>query len=337
MELQRIRYFVAVAEELSFTKAARKLRIAQPPLSRQIRILETAVGAKLLERNTTHVSLTNAGRLFLNDARIILRQVAQAMDIARNSNSGETGLIRIGIGKGLGEMVSRIVYHYLEAHHGVEIAFKDIPSGYQADALVAHKIDFGFLRPPIDTARLASAHLFDERFSVVLRKSSPLAKFKYLKLKQLVNEPLLLIDRNLSPGVYDKTLEMFRIAGLTPNVVPTETLAHDEGGAVLVASGRGIHIMVGKHPYFPYFQDKLTAIPLHESSASIGVFAVWQNDEGAKVVLDFAAFVQATFKDKPKLVDLTKDLDHVLTAGLSKDNRTPKKPFRSRTVRRRAR
>src|SRR4029077_4474419 len=153
-----------------------------------------------------------------------------------------------------------------------------------AEASPPHKIAFRFLPPPIDTARLASVHLFDERFSVVVRKSSPLAKFKHLKLKQLVKEPLLLINRNLSPGVYDKVLEMFRIAGLTPNIVPTETFAHDEGGAVLVASGRGIYVMVGRHPCSPCFQDKLTAVPLHESPASIGVFAVWQNDERAKVV-----------------------------------------------------
>jgi hypothetical protein len=95
--------------------------------------------------------------------------------------------------------------------------------------------------------------------------------------------------------------------------------------------------MVGRHPYFPYFQDKLTAIPLHESSASIGVFAVWQNDERAKVVLDFADFVQAMFKDKPKLVDLTQDFEHVFRAGLSKGNRSPKKQFRSQAVTRRAR
>jgi DNA-binding transcriptional LysR family regulator len=325
VELRRLRHFVAVAEELSFTKAATKLQITQPPLSRQIALLEKELGVRLLERDTARVVLTAAGRLFLNEARVVLRHVAQAIEIARRSNVGETGMIRVGIGKGLGAIVSKVIYKYQDLHPGVEIDIKDIPSGLQTEALVNRTIDIGFLRPPIDKTRLTSARLFDERFSVVVRKLSPLAKFKQLRLKQLAKESLLLINRNLSAGVYDGTLELYRKAGLSPNVIPTETLARDEAGAILVAAGRGIYIAVGKHPYHPSFADELTAIPLHERSASIGVFAAWRKEEQTRVVVDFAKLVRIFFKVSPKLLDLTQDSPNLFDRAFSKGGRSAKK------------
>ena len=195
MELRQLRYFVAVAEELNFTKAARRMQIAQPPLSRQIRDLEREIGVRLFERNSARVFLTDAGNRFLNEAHTVLRNAARAIEVARQAKNGESGTVRIGIAKGLGEVVSRVINRHLRLLPGVEIDVQDIASGFQSEALVAGRIDVGFLRPPIDTTKLSSEPLFAERFSVVLPRSNPLAKRKQLRLKHLLNQPLLLIDR----------------------------------------------------------------------------------------------------------------------------------------------
>jgi len=318
MELRQLRYFVAVAEELSFTKAAKRLGIAQPPLSRQIQGLESEIGVKLCERNSSRVFLTDAGRRFLHEARVVLQHAARAIEIARRAKEGEVGTVRIGIGKGLGDIVSRVINRHLRTFPGVEIDVRDIASGMQTQALSTREIDVGFLRPPIDGMRFRSEQLFRERMSVVLKRSSPLAKNRGLRLRELAKEPVLLIDRNISPGAYDKTVELYRAAGLAPKVVPTQTMPYDEAGAILVDSGRGIYLAVGKNPCHPSFADRLIAIPLTDSAATLGVHIVWRKDEQEKSILSFVAFTRKMFEAVPDVIDLTRDADDIFDRTAAK-------------------
>ena len=222
MELRHLRYFVMVAEELNFTRAAKRLDIAQPVLSRQIHDLELEIDVRLFERNSSHVFLTDAGNRFLSEARVVLQHAAQAIEVAKQVHSGEAGTLRVAIAKGLGDVASRIINGYLRISPGVEVDVRNIPSGYQSDAFDDRKIDIGFMRPPLSNPQLASSLLFEERFSVVLRKSSPLAKRKRIRLKDLAQETVLMIDRNISPGFNEKMLELFRNAGIAPRMIPTE-------------------------------------------------------------------------------------------------------------------
>lgn len=332
MELRQLRYFVAVAEELNFTKAARRMQIAQPPLSRQIRDLEREIGVRLFERNSARVFLTDAGSRFLNEAHTVLRNAARAIEVARQAKTGESGTVRIGIAKGLGEVVSRVINRHLRLLPGVEIDVQDMASGFQSEALVAGRIDVGFLRPPIDTIKLNSRPLFEERFSVVLPRSNPLAKHKHLRLKHLVSQPLLLIDRPISSGVYDKTLDLYHNAGLSPTIVPTQTMVHDEAGAILVDSGKGIYIAVGRNPYHPSFADRLTALPLMEPGATIEVHIAWRKKEQSKVALDFISFTRKVLSNLPPIIDMTHDLERIL-GEFSDHQRVRKKGQASRQSR----
>jgi DNA-binding transcriptional LysR family regulator len=228
----------------------------------------------------------------------VLQHVSQAVEAARQVGNGATGTVRLGIGKGLGEVVSRIVNEYLRLVPSVEIDVRDIASGAQRDALLDRKIDVGFLRPPIDAPRLVSALLFQEPFSVVLRKSSALANHKFLALRHLANETLLLIDRRISPGVYDRTLELFRVRGIEPKIVSTATMPYEEAGSILVDSGKGIYVAVGRNPIHPSFIDRLIALPLKEPSAVAEVHVVWRRDEQAKTPLDFVQFTRDAFENK---------------------------------------
>jgi len=303
MELRHFQSFIAVAEELNFTKAAKRLRIAQPPVSRHIRDLEEELGVQLFERNSNRVFLTDAGRSFLNEARAVVQHVSQAVEAARQVSSGWAGTVRLGIARGLGDAVSRIVNEYLRMAPRVEIDVLNMPSGFQSAALIDRKIDVGFMRPPTDGGQLVSAPLFLEPFSVVLRKTSSLAKHKALRICDLEHETILLIDRRISPGVYDLTLSLFREHGLEPKTVATGTIAGNEAGSILVASGKGVYLAVGRNPIHPAFADRLITLPLRETSAVTEVHVAWRRDEQAKAAMEFVQFTRNQFKSKAHLLD----------------------------------
>ena len=296
MKLGHFYSFIAVAEELSFTKAARRLQTAQPPVSRHIRDLENELGVKLFERNSSRVLLTDAGRGFLNEVRVVLQHVSQAVEAARQAGKGGGGTLRLGIGKGLGDAVGKLVNEYLRLSPRVKIDVRDIASGYQAEAFLDRKIDVGFMRGPIEAPQLACALLFEEQFSVVLRKSSPLAKNRVLRLHQLRDETLLMIDRRISPGVYDRTLALLRDQGIERKVVSTATMPYEDSGSILVDSGKGIYVAVGKNPIHPSFADRLISLPLSEPAARSEVYIVWRKDEQAKLILDFVQLARDKFE-----------------------------------------
>ena len=302
MELRHFHSFIAVAEELNFTKAAKRLQIAQPPVSRHIHDLETELGVQLFERNSSRVFLTDAGRSFLNEVRVALQHVSQAVDAARQVGRGGAGTVRLGIAKGLGDVVARVMNEYLRLAPRVEIDVRDIASGFQGEALIDRKIDLGFMRPPIDAPQLVSASLFQEPFSVVLRRASPLAKRKGLHLRDLADETLLLIDRRISPGVYDRTLALFREQGIKPKTISTATMSYEEAGSILVDSGKGIYIAVGRNPIHPSFTDRLIVLPLDEPSAVTDVHLVWRRDEQSKTALDFVKFTRDALQHQTGLV-----------------------------------
>ena len=153
MKLVRLRYFVAVAEELNFTRAAAKLRVAQPALSRQIRTLEHELEVELLERDGRAVKLTPAGRVLFEEGTVILAHYALATQRARDAANGNPS-VRVGIGFGLGEHVDRVVTRHAGSFADVHVQLEIIPSTAQNLALKKYEIDIGFLRPPVDPGSL---------------------------------------------------------------------------------------------------------------------------------------------------------------------------------------
>ena len=261
-------------------------------LSRQIHDLEREIGVQLFDRNSSRVFLTDAGNSFLSEARVALQHAAQAVEAAKQVQAGAAGTLRVAIGKGLGDVVSRIINGYLRLFPGVEVDVKNIASGFQSEAFDDRRIDVGFMRPPLSNPQLTSRLLFEEGFSVVLRKSSSLARRRRIRLKDLAQENVLMIDRNISPGFNEKMLELFRNGGITPKIIPTETMPYDEAGAILVESGKGIYLAVGEGPYYPSFADRLVALPLDERSAVMPVHIVWRKDEKAKSTLEFVTYAE---------------------------------------------
>lgn len=312
MELRHLRYFVTLAEELNFTRAAKRLDIGQPVLSRQIRDLELEIGVQLFDRNSSRVFLTDAGSRFVNEARVVIRHATEAVEAVRQVQAGAAGTLRVAIGKGLGNVASQVVNGYLERLPKIEVDVMNIASGFQSEAFQARKIDVGFIRPPVANPDLTSSFLFEERFSVVLKKTSMLAKRKQrIRLKDLANEKILMIDDHISPGFNEKVLQLFRNAGISPRIIPTETMPYDEAGAILVESGKGIYLAVGEGPCYPSFADRLLVLPLDERSAVMPVHIVWRKDDQSRTTFEFVRYAQERFRKRSK--------DHVSTPG--KDRR----------------
>jgi DNA-binding transcriptional LysR family regulator len=287
MELRHIRYFLAVAEYLNFSKAAQQLHMAQPPLSRQIRQLEDDLGVALFVRNKRRVQLTKAGTVFVDEARKLVMQAGHATEAARHAQKGECGIVRIGVASGLGGLVSRVVAEYCKHSPAVNLECKDVFSTAQSPMIHKHEIDVGFLRPPIDQVNLDCELLAEEEFVVVLPKSHRCARRKSLKLKEIADEPLVIFDRVLSTGLYDKILGLYSRQGLTPHFALPHVEAHEEAGAIMVASGKAIYVGVGALVTRSVHGIELASVRLNEADAKIDVYMAWRKNEESPAVLSF--------------------------------------------------
>jgi DNA-binding transcriptional LysR family regulator len=299
MKLQQIRYFIAVAERLSFSKAAQQLEVTVPPLSRQIHQLEDELGAQLFVRDRRRVALTDVGRQLLREANVLMAQADRVSECVRLAKKGETGLVSIGVGFGLGERISHVLIEHSEQFPTVEIQCKDLFSSTQVDALVRGEIDVGFLRPSIDEFHLAYERLFEEGLLVHLSKANPLAKRRSLRMKDLVGETLLIHDRSASSGLYDKTFELYRKAGVTPHVIqlPSEPSPHGDVQTILLKCRKGIFIMPDEVACHPPPDSEVIALPLDEPDARIEVHVAWRKREQSAVVLSFLNSVRRVLRD----------------------------------------
>jgi DNA-binding transcriptional LysR family regulator len=296
VELRHVRYFIAVAEYLNFRKAAEQLHIAQPPLSRQIRQLEQDLDVVLFVRNNRRVELTKAGHAFLEEARKLIVQAAHATEAAQHAQRGESGIVRIGVASGLGGVVSRVVFEHRKRRPPVNIECKDVFSSFQNEALHKGEIDVGFLRPPVDQLNLDCELLFEEEFDVVLPKTHRLARRRSLRLKDVADEPLIMFDRNFSSGLYDKILALYRKQGFTPHLIPTHVEAHEEAGAIMIASGKAIFLGAGATVNRAVSGIELISIRLNEPEAKIEVYMAWRKSEESEVIHAFLDSVRRVFR-----------------------------------------
>src|SRR5437762_4036348 len=177
MELRQIRYFVAVAEELHFRRAAAHLHISQPPLSHQINQLEQELGCRLLLRTRRRVELTDAGRAFLRDARAVLQEVDSAVDTARRIDSGQTGHLRISfVGSALLSIVPTAVQRFRATRPDVEIELRERPTADQLRAVAEGAVDVGLIRPPVQPSdQLRVERVMREQTVAAVPADHPLA------------------------------------------------------------------------------------------------------------------------------------------------------------------
>lgn len=238
MELRHLRYFTAVAREMSFSRAAEKLHIAQPPLSRQIRQLEDELGAELFDRSARPLKLTRAGQFFEGQARLLLERLAEAQSATQRIARGKRAWFGIGfVPSTLYGALPEVLRRFREAQPELEVGLVEMTTVQQIDALKAGRIDVGFGRMRFDDERITAELVREEPLVAALPADHPLVRSKKLSLRQLASEPLLLYPAKPRPSYADQVLAIFRARELRPAIALEANELQTAIG--LVASGMG--------------------------------------------------------------------------------------------------
>lgn len=218
MELRQLRYFIVLSEELHFNRAAKRLHLSQPPLTRQIRQLEEELGVELLYRTTRKVELTDAGQTFANEARQIIARVAHASGLAAQANRGVVGQLVVGYTPARASIVARTVKAFGKRYPNVRISLRDM-SGQNIQLIRDGRIDAGFVALPVDKSGLVVETLLQERYLVAMPKNHRLAVRKTISIREVAKEPNLIFPRYANPVGYDIVVGLYRARDLSMNIV----------------------------------------------------------------------------------------------------------------------
>jgi DNA-binding transcriptional LysR family regulator len=220
-ELRHLRYFVAVAEELNFSRAARRLQMAQPPLSVAIRQLETELGTQLFRRSSRGVTLTEAGRVLLEGARRTLHEADRAVAAARRAGTGDLGSLRVAFSwSARFETLPAVGRAFREQHPDVEVLTEQMWNSRMPEALRTGAVDVAIALCPEIAGELAYARIRSEPAVAVLGATHPLAGEQTIELSSLAGEALVLFPRELAPRLYDTLVGLCRRAGFEPTLRP---------------------------------------------------------------------------------------------------------------------
>jgi DNA-binding transcriptional LysR family regulator len=243
MELRHLRYFVAVAEELHFARAAARLHIAQPPLSQQIKSLETELGVQLFDRSQRRVRLTAAGAAFLIEARRTLASAERAADAARRAARGEIGRLAIGYVASVAyELLPAIVRAYRRRAPDVTLALEEMSSAEQSRALAAGSLDLGFVRrPPAIEPGLIGTVVRREPIVLALPRGHALATLRVIRLGDLRQEAFVVFPARPRPSWADVAIDLCRRAGFEPAVA--QEAIEMTSALSLVAAGIGVTLV----------------------------------------------------------------------------------------------
>jgi DNA-binding transcriptional LysR family regulator len=242
MELRHLRYFVAVAEELHFSRAAARLHIAQPPLSQQIRGLERDLGVALFSRTRRRVDLTPAGRALLEEARRILAQADRAARIARRAGAGAIGQLALAFVPSADlDLLPRVLRLWRGRFPDVELDLQVLLPVAQMEALAAGRIQVGLLRLPVVADRAVVVEpIQSEPLVAVLPRRHRLARRPRVRLADLAGDTIMMFPRHVAPGYYDVMISAFRDAGFTPSVFHPGTM---QTNLALVSAGLGASLL----------------------------------------------------------------------------------------------
>ncbi|WP_242140244.1 LysR substrate-binding domain-containing protein [Sphingomonas sp. TREG-RG-20F-R18-01] len=270
MELRHLRYFVQVATDLHFARAAAHLGISQPPLSQQIRLLEEELGVLLLERTSRRVALTPAGALFLEAARRTLEEADRAVLIARRAAQGELGDLRIGFNASAPfiPQVAAAIHAFRQHYPDVQLSLTEVAGPAQIEALVDGLLDLGFLRSaarPVLAQGLTATLILSERLVVAMRPDHPLSNRAGLRLSDLSDHSLVVYASDRSGGFTEALFALMRNAGVEPLVAQSVREVSTLLG--LVAAGVGITIVAESLSalqsaglvYVPLLDDRATS------------------------------------------------------------------------------
>ena len=219
LELRHLKYFLAVAEDLHFRKAAERLYISQPGLSRQIRQMEEDLGIKLFERHNRKVRLTKAGEYLQKELTRNLNNLDRIISYAKLINDGMNGELRLGyVGSAMQKIIPELLLRFSQKYPNVTFSLNEMENNQQIHSLLNEEIDIGFVRVERVPRGLEIHPLFEDTFSLVLPEDHHIEKSSYQNLAQLKDEPFILFDASYSESYYEKVMQIFDGFGFTPIV-----------------------------------------------------------------------------------------------------------------------
>lgn len=291
MEFRHLRYFIAVAEELHFGRAAERLGISQPPLSQQIQALEEEIGARLFERTNRRVELTDAGRLFLDESRQVLAQVDKAVLLARRAHLGELGELKIGFTSSapFTSTIPSSIHAFRKAYPDVHLDLQEMSSRQVLKALLEESLQVGVIRPLALPDAVHWVELFREPLVAVLRADHPLAAGSEdgLAIAALAEEPFVFFPRSYGTGLYDQVIALTRQAGFSPRIAQEASEAMTIIG--LVSAGLGVSILPAS--FRRTRVDGVVYRTLSDPEATTAVWLVRRQNEGSPLALSFIDLV----------------------------------------------
>ena len=293
MELRHLRYFVAVAEELHFGRAAERLRIAQPPLSRQIADLERELGTPLFSRVKRRIQLTHAGRAFLKEARLTLAQADRAFRTAQRAARGEVGRLRVGFVEAAtySGILPDVLAFFRQHVPNVGLELFELSSLQQTEALREGRIEVGILHSPPHDAKqwLQVERVLADPMVAALPQGHRLASLESVPLTELAPEPFLLFRRPTGPGLYDRIIAACQAAGFSPRVA-------QEAGQVqtlvgLVSAGMGVALVPGS--FAELRRPGLVYRPVTGLAVDMGTWLAWRANDDSPVRERFVTALRA--------------------------------------------
>ncbi len=276
-ELRHLRYFVAVAEELHFGRAAERLHMSQPPLSMQIQALERSLGVQLLVRTQRQVSLTRAGEAFLRESRQILARLEAAGRLARRVSRGEVGELAVGfVSSADYNVLPPLLRDFRQRAPDVRLTLHESTTDRQLESLVQGRLDVGFVLPPVEDPRIAYRALHREPLLVALPSRHALAGRRGpVPMARLADQPFILFPRALAPGLYDDIVSFCRSAGFSPRVeqeaVQMQTILS------LVSADMGVALIPASLVHLG--RTGVTYKPLREAAPQTEIGIAWRRDD----------------------------------------------------------
>ncbi|MGE0799767.1 MAG: LysR substrate-binding domain-containing protein [Lautropia sp.] len=282
VEFRTLQCFVTLAEELNFARAARRLNLSQPPLTKRIQALEEYLQVPLFDRTTRRVSLTAAGTVLLAEARRLFAQ-SQAMQRAvQQIHQARTGTLRIGfISTTLLAILQTELPRIIAELGSVQYVWSELTSPKQVDAILNDEIDLGFIHTPLDLKGLHDRVLLHERFVIALPSTHPLAKRKSLRLSDIADESLVFFEREIAPEYHERFVDACRAAGFTPMI--RHHARHFLSLLMVPASGCGVTVVPASAQNLSV--PGVTLVPLRDSNMRAELRLLWNPANRAPALL----------------------------------------------------
>lgn len=284
MELRHLRYFIAVAEELHFGRAAQRLHIAQPPLSQQIKGLEDELGVRLFERTKRKVELTPAGKLFLDEARLTLSQAERAKRIAVEAEAGVRGRLRVGFVTSASYSILPVLVRRFRCDFPfIDLELLEMIPSRQIEALESRSIDVGILRPPIGNTCLEMETILEEPMVAALPSDHRKADQKAIGLKTLADDAFVFFPRHHGPGIYDIVMQACNQAGFSPQI----SYSPNEMQTILAYVAAGLGVSLVPQSLSGFHRDSITYLPLRGSRVRVELAMLRRSNDTSKQLGEF--------------------------------------------------